>query len=226
MAATSSHESSASPDQKAALRSYVWNRLGTVLALAPLGVWVVLHLWNNLAAFRGAEAWQESVTTHKHPVAAVITWIVVLLPLLLHTVWGAGRLMMTKPNNSHYGYFGNLRYLLQRVSALGVLGFVGAHLWLAFLRPRLLEGHAERFVDIAHEMRTHTPTLVVYILGTLGVAYHLANGIATSAMTFGIGTTQKSQKRMERFSILLLIVFLIMAWGAVYALWAAGSRAD
>jgi succinate dehydrogenase / fumarate reductase cytochrome b subunit len=222
MAATS-HESSVTPDQRAALRSYVRNRLGTVLALAPLGVWVIVHLWNNLAAFRGAEAWQESVTTHKHPVAAVTTWIVVLLPLVLHSVWGIGRLMMTKPNNTHYRYFGNLRYLLQRVSALGVLAFVGAHLWLAFLQPRLVEGHAERFVDIAHEMRTHTPTLVVYILGTLGVAYHLANGIATSAMTFGFGTTQKSQKRMERLSMLLLVVFLVMAWGAVYALWAAGS---
>jgi succinate dehydrogenase / fumarate reductase cytochrome b subunit len=220
MSATSSHET---PAPNAALRSFVWQRLGTVLALAPLGVWTVLHIFNNLSAFRGAEAWQESVTTHKHPIAAVITWIIVLLPLLLHTVWGIGRVFQTRPNNARYGYFGNLRYLLQRVSALGVLGFLGAHLWLAFLRPRLVEGHAERFIDIAHEMRTHTPTLVVYLLGTLGVAFHLANGIATSAMAFGIGTTQKSQQRMERLAMLLLVVFLVMSWGAIYALYQAGS---
>ncbi len=211
-----------SPEQNTALRQFVWSRLGTVLALAPLGVWVVLHLWNNLAAFQGAEAWQASVTTHRHPVAAAITWVVVLLPLALHTVWGLARSLKARPNNARYGYFGNLRFLLQRVSALGVLGFVGAHLWLAFLRPRLVEGHAERFVDIAHEMRTHPPTLVVYLLGTLGVAFHLANGIATSAMAFGIGTTQLSQKRMERLALVLLVVFLGMAWGAVYALYRAG----
>lgn len=212
-----------SPEQNTPLRQFVWSRLGTVLALAPLGVWVVVHIWNNLAAFQGAEAWQESVTTHRHPVAAAITWVVVLLPLLLHTLWGIRRLFMSRPNNLHYGYFGNFRYLIQRVTALGVLGFVGAHLWLAFLRPRLVEGHAERFVDIAHEMRTHPPTLVVYLLGTLGVAYHLANGIATSAMAFGVGTTQLSQKRMERLAIVLLLVFLGMAWGAIYALYRAGS---
>jgi succinate dehydrogenase / fumarate reductase, cytochrome b subunit len=206
-----------------ALRQFVWRRLGTILALAPLGVWVVVHIWNNLAAFRGANAWQESVTTHRHPIAAAITWVVVLLPLLIHTVWGLARTFHMQPNNLRYGYFSNLRFLLQRVSALGVLAFLGAHLWLAFLRPRLVEGHAERFVDIAHEMRTHPPTLLVYLLGTLGVAYHLANGIATSAMAFGLGTTATSQKRMERLAMLLLVVFLGMAWGAIYALYRAGS---
>lgn len=210
-------------DPNVALRQFIWKRLGTVLALAPLGVWVVLHLWNNLSAFRGADAWQQSVTTHGHPIAAAVTWVVVLLPLLIHTVWGIRRTFISRPNNVRYGYFSNFRFLLQRVSALGVLGFVGAHLWLAFLRPHLIEGHAERFVDIAHEMRHHTPTLAVYLLGTLGVAYHLANGIATSAMTFGVGTTATSQKRMERLAMLLLVVFLGMAWGAIYALWRAGA---
>lgn len=210
-------------DSNNALRTFVWKRLGTILALAPLGFWVVLHIWNNLAAFRGADAWQDSVTAHRNPIAAVITWVVVLLPLLIHTVWGLRRTFHMQPNNLRYGYFSNLRYLLQRVSALGVLAFLGAHLWLAFIRPRFVEGHAERFVDIARQMRTHPPTLVVYVLGTLGVAYHLANGIATSAMAFGVGTTATSQKRMERVAILLLVVFLGMAWGAIYALWRAGS---
>lgn len=212
-----------SPEPRTALRSFVWQRLGTVLALAPLGVWVVIHIWSNLAAFQGADAWQESVTTHRHPIAAALTWVAVLLPLALHTAWGLGRILQSRPNNTRYGYFGNLRFLLQRLSALGVLAFLGAHLWLAFLRPRLLEGHPERFIDIAHEMRTHPPTLLVYLLGTLGVAYHLANGIATSAMAFGLGTTETSQKRMERLSIVLLLVLLGMSWGAIYALYRAGS---
>jgi succinate dehydrogenase / fumarate reductase, cytochrome b subunit len=205
------------------LRTFVWHRLGTVLALAPLGVWVVIHIWNNLAAFRGADAWEQSVTTHKHPIAAVVTWVVVLGPLLLHTFWGIGRVLQTQPNNVRYGYFGNLRYLLQRVSAIGVLAFVAAHLWLAFISPRFVHGHPESFLAISHEMRTHTPTLAVYLLGTLGVAYHLANGIATSAMAFGLGTTQQSQKRLERFAMLLLLVLLVMSWGAIYALWRAGT---
>jgi succinate dehydrogenase / fumarate reductase cytochrome b subunit len=153
----------------------------------------------------------------------MVTWVVVLLPLLLHTAWGIGRIRQMQPNNGHYGYFGNLRYLLQRVSAIGVLLFVGAHLWLAFIHPRFVEGHPERFADIAREMRHHGPTLVVYLLGTLGVSYHLANGIATSAMAFGIGTTQKSQKRMENLALVLFVVLLFLCWSAIYGLWQAGA---
>ncbi len=208
---------------RSAFRAFMWRRLGTVLALAPLGVWVVLHVWNNLYAFDGAEAWEAKVTHHPHPVAAGVTWTIVLLPLLLHTIWGLKRTAWSKPNNLQYGYFGNLRYLLQRVSALGVLLFVGAHLWLAFLRPRMLEGHPERFHDIAREMHHHLPTIGVYLLGTLGVSYHLANGIATSAMAFGVGTTAKSQKRMERVALALFLVLLAMSWSAIYALWRAGA---
>lgn len=209
--------------QSAAFRTFVWRRMGTILALAPLGVWVVIHVWNNLAAFRGAEAWQTSVTQPTHPVSAAVTWLIVLLPLFIHTVWGIGRIRQMQPNNTHYGYFGNLRYLLQRLSAVGVLLFVGAHLWLAFLHPRFVEGHPERFADIAREMHHHGPTLVVYLLGTLGVSYHLANGIATSAMAFGVGTTQRSQKRMENLALVLFVVLLFLCWSAIYGLWLAGA---
>jgi succinate dehydrogenase/fumarate reductase cytochrome b subunit len=76
-----------------------------------------------------------------------------------------------------YAYYDNLNYLLQRLAAIGVLRFLGAHLWLAMIHPRLVLGHPEPFSDIAYEMRFHTPTLVVYLLGTLAVCYHLANGI-------------------------------------------------
>jgi len=216
-----SHTEAAAPN--AAFRTFVWRRMGTILALAPLGVWVVLHVWNNLASFRGAEAWEQSVTHTSHPISALITWVVVLAPLAIHTVWGLARIRQMQLNIGSYGYFGNLRYLLQRLSALGVLAFVGAHLWLAFLHPRFVEGHPERFADIAREMRHHGPTLVVYLLGTLGVSYHLANGIATSAMAFGIGTTQKSQKRMEHLALALFVVLLFLSWSAIYGLWLAGA---
>jgi hypothetical protein len=44
-------------------------RLGSVLALAPLGLWVCWHLWENLYAVVGEAAWQERVTDRQHPVA-------------------------------------------------------------------------------------------------------------------------------------------------------------
>lgn len=209
---------------RSALRNFFWQRSATILALLPLGVWVVVHVWRNLSAFDSPQAWSQSVVHQPHPIAAAITWTIVLLPLVLHTIWGLGRVMQSRPNNGHYNYFGNFRYLIQRVTALGVLAFVGAHIWLAFLHPRVVEGHAETFEDIAWHMRNHPPTLAVYMLGTLAVMYHLGNGLATSAMAFGIGTTQRSQKRVERIALFAFLLLLTLAWGAIYALWRAGAN--
>lgn len=197
-------------------------RVGSLLAVVPLGVWTAIHLWNNLSAFQGADAWEQSVTTYSHPIAQLLTAIVVLLPLVLHTIWGFGRLLSTRPNNIRYGFLANFKYVLQRLSAIGVMLFLGAHLWLALLHPRLVEGHPEPFADISHEMRTHTPTLVVYLLGTLGVCYHLANGLSTFAMGWGVVTSQRAMAKLNYVSGGVFVLLLGMAWAVIFALYKSG----
>ncbi len=194
-----------------------------MLAVAPLGVWTVMHLWDNLSVYRGADEWQRDVTGHQHPIAVGVTSLVVLLPLLLHTLWGLGRLRTARPNNVRYATFENLKYALQRLSALGVAAFLGAHLWHAFLRPRLVERHAEAFADIAGEMRHGPATLVVYLLGTLGVSYHLGNGLFGFAWSWGLASSRRSLRGFQTASIVLFAVLLAMSWGAIAGLWSAGG---
>ncbi|RKH45788.1 succinate dehydrogenase [Corallococcus interemptor] len=199
------------------------SRLGSFLAVVPLSIWVINHLWDNLSAFYGATAWEKSVTEYANPFAQAFTFIIVMLPLLIHTAWGLVRIFTMKPNNLAYNNYGNLKYIVQRVAGLGVLAFLGAHIWLAFLHPRLVEGHAEPFMDIAREMHFHGPTLMVYLLGTLGTAYHLANGLQTFGMGWGILASDRSMRRFEPISILIFLILLAMSWGAIYALYTAGA---
>jgi succinate dehydrogenase / fumarate reductase cytochrome b subunit len=213
----------AAPRDADARSVYVSDKLASLLAFAPLGVWTVVHLWNNLAAFQGAEAWQSSVTSYQSPATLLITSLVVLIPLVLHTVWGVKRLTTSSVNYGRYRYFANIKYVLQRVSALGVLGFLGAHIWLAFLHPRIVERHPETFQDLAGQMHHHLPTLVVYLLGTLGVAYHLGNGLSGFLWSFGATASRKAVHRIERWGIGLFVLLLVMSWAAIYALWSAGG---
>jgi succinate dehydrogenase / fumarate reductase, cytochrome b subunit len=200
-------------------------RLASALAIAPLGVWTVVHLWHNLSAFQGADAWQTAVTEYPHPFAEAVTGIVVLLPLAIHAVWGIGRLATSRPNNVRYRFYGNLKYAIQRLTAIGLLLFLGAHLWLALLKPRMTTGRAEAFADLAQEMHFHSPTLAVYVLGTLAASYHLANGVLTSCMGWGVVSSRRALARLEWLALALFVVFLAMGWAAVYALWAAGAPA-
>lgn len=206
-------------------RPATWSRLGSLLAMLPLGVWTVNHLWDNLAAFQGAEAWERSVTEYAHPASHFATLVIVLLPLLIHTVWGIQRLMSAKPNNARYNTFGNFKYLLQRISALGALGFLAAHIFKAMIEPRLLRGAPESFAAISWEMHHHMPTLVVYLLGTLGVVYHLANGISGFAWTWGLTSGRKSMKRFDWIAIGTFLILLAAAWGSIFALYQAGGAA-
>lgn len=220
---TTTHAAPAEPVAMSFEQSFLTRRLGSILAVLPLGVWTVIHLWDNLAVFSGSQAWQTEVTGYHHPYGELAISIIVLLPLLFHTVWGIGRLVSSRPNNTRYGWFDNLRYMLQRLAAIGVLFFIGAHLWLAFLHPHFVQGHAEAFDDIAREMRYNGPTLPVYLLGTLGVAYHLGNGIASIGMGWGITTSVAGMKRWQAFGIFIFVVLLAASWAAIYGLWQAGA---
>jgi succinate dehydrogenase / fumarate reductase cytochrome b subunit len=216
-------EATTAPAGEGRSLSYVRSKLASLLAFAPLTIWTIIHVWNNLAVFKGAEAWQANVTQYSHPVSLLVTALVVLLPLVLHTIWGIARLRTSRPNNTRYGYFENLKYLLQRLSAVGVFFFLGAHLWLAFLHPRIVEKQPEAFADIAAQMHHHTPTLIVYLLGTLGVAYHIGNGLTGFAWNWGLTPSRKAVLRAERLGIVLFVVLLVMSWAAIYGLWQAGA---
>ncbi len=195
----------------------------SLLAFFPRGIWTANHLLDNLAAFRGSAEWQTAVTRHENPVAHLLTIIFVLLPLVLHTVWGVKRLFSTKPNVGRYPLYSNLKYVLQRLSAVGLFLFIGAHLWLAMLQPRFVKGHAETFADIAAHMRHHPPTLAVYILGTLGVSYHLANGIQSLAMGWGVVSSRAALKKLEILVIGIFAILTAMGWAAIFALYQAGG---
>lgn len=217
--------SSTSVSPAVARSSFLRARLASFLAVFPLSVWTFFHLWHALAGFQGAEAWQSALTEYPNPVAEALSGVVVLLPLAIHTVWGIGRLVTSRPNNLRHRSYSNLKYLLQRLAGVGVLLFLGAHLWLATIQPRLVEGHPETFANLAEHMHFHAPTLVIYVLGILGVAYHLANGLQTFCMGWGIVTSRRGLRRLEGATLAIFLLLLLMGWGAVYALWAAGAAA-
>ena len=204
-------------------RDFILARLGSLFAILPLGVWTTVHLFNQLAAYQSPEAWQASVTGHSSPAAMALTFAVVLVPLLWHTVWGIGRMVKSKPS-VRIGWFSNLRYLLQRLSAVGLILFLGAHLYLAWFEPRILVGRPEPFAEISQQMHFHMPTLAVYLLGVLGIAYHLANGLwSFLSMGWGVTISKAGIGWMEKVSLLFFFLLLAVGWAAVYGLYSGGA---
>ncbi len=207
----------------ASKRSFLFSRAGSLFGLLPLGVWTVNHVFDNLAAFDGPESWEKRVTHYSDPFTHALTLFIVFAPLLIHLAWGLAQMAKGRPNNLRYPTFDNLKFLLQRISAVGVLFFLGAHTYLALLKPRLLEGHAETFENLAAFMRHHPPTLVVYLLGTLGVAYHLANGLWSFSMYWGVVVGRRAGRRLAWVSAGFGLFLLVASWSVLFALYRAGG---
>lgn len=212
------------PQTQPSKSGFIFARLGSLFGVLPLGIWTFFHLWNNLSAFQGAAAWQHAVTQHPHPVAEGLTFFIVFAQLAWHTVWGLQRLASSRPNLGSYSYYGNLKYVLQRLAAIGLVAFLGAHLYLAFIHPRLIVGNGpEVFADLAAHMHHHLPTLAVYLAGTVGLAYHLGNGLQTWAWSWGILRSQRAIRGFDKVALLSFLLLWVMSWAAIYALYQAGA---
>ncbi len=202
-------------------RAYIWTKVFSFLGVVPLAVFTVIHLYGNLTAIQGPEAFNDHlVKTRAFPFIDLLTILFIWVPFVMHAIWGMMKIKNARPNNIRFNYWDNLRYITQRVSAIGVMLFVPAHIFKSKIQPTWLEGHPATF---QHMLELAEPvTFVVYLLGILGVAYHVANGLWQAAIGWGFTTTQKAMNRMQVFCILLFIVLLTMGYASLFTFARAG----
>src|SRR4051812_14565565 len=99
----------------------------SLLGVLPLGAYVVAHLWTNLYSLGGPESFDAALRASRSSPAFLALEIFGLgLPTLVHAFFGLRIVFNMRPNNAAYATLRNLKYLLQRLSGLGVLLFLGA----------------------------------------------------------------------------------------------------
>src|SRR5205823_13350856 len=85
------------PEAREIAREFLLARLGSLLAFAPLGVWVVVHLWHQRAAFTSPEAGEEAVEGDDNAASTGVVFVAVVVRRLWHTVWGTVRRFRSRP---------------------------------------------------------------------------------------------------------------------------------
>jgi succinate dehydrogenase / fumarate reductase cytochrome b subunit len=198
-----------------ASRSFWLGKVFSLFGIAPLGFYVFLHLYDNLRSLYGEESFNLYLAEKRSlPLIVPIMVLVVWIPIAFHGIYGLLAMKKSRPNLGRFPFFENLKYVLQRLSGIGLLLFVPAHVYKTRIEPTL--SHTP--LDFKHMMEgLHEPlTLAVYCLGVLGVAYHLANGIWQFSIGWGIATTQKGMRKVQVISYLAFIILLVMGAGAVW----------
>lgn len=195
-------------------------RLFSLIGLVPLGVYVVVHLMNVSRWWAGPEGYDRIIAESHNSWYSWIATGLLLAFVLYHTITGLRLMFTARPAAPKPKTLAHWQYILQRVSAIGIMLFIPAHVIKAKIGPALAGTH-ESFAGMHEAFATspeHLLTVGVYLLGTAGVAYHLANGIWTSAVTFGIAQGPKAQRNLKIFSALFCAFLIFLAYGSIYIL--------
>ncbi len=210
---------------------HLLRRLHSLAGIFPIGVYLFPHLGTNssivwgrwlnpthlsdeqvaelgrmgYAAHPGVETFQHEVDfIHSLPALVLIEIGLLWLPIAFHALLGIYFATTGRSNIERYGYQGNWRYTLQRLS--GYVGVVFIFMHIASLRfgwdfwglmPQFdASAAASSTAEHFQESRLGTPFVSgFYLVGVLALVYHFANGLWTAAITWGLTISAGAQRR-------------------------------
>lgn len=199
-------------------RAAYWaKQLFSFLGIVPLGVYVVLHLFHNASSLNGPQAYNAYLAESRNvPLYGLLVLLFVYAPIAYHALYGLAFTFRGRPNVASYPFYRNWKYLLQRVSGLGLLVFIPAHVY----KEKYEQAAATDFLRMYEAL--HEPlTFWVYVLGVLGVAYHLANGIWDLCFAWGITTGEKGRRTLDGVAVVLFLLVAALGFAAMRGLMVA-----
>ena len=215
---------SISPDIGTERSYFILRRLHSLLGIIPVGVFLCFHLTINSTILFGPEAFDASVEQihllKRMGVLIPVEMIFIFIPLFFHAVLGVVILLGGSINVATYRYGGNVRYFFQRATGLIAFTFVLFHLWQMQWLGKPFGGG---FFDV-HDAATTAATtfqqagffwVIVYVVGILACVFHLANGIWTALITWGITIGPQSQRGAGFVCTALGIVLALVGMGAL-----------
>ena len=181
-------------------------RLFSLSGLVPVGAFLVVHLLTNASVLAGPGTFQSRVDAIHSlgPLLVPIEWAFIFLPMIFHATVGFVIIAGGLPNVGSYAYVGNVRYTLQRATGMIAFAFIIWHvIQLHWMGEPLGGGRFDPHHATSSAATALQPTLVavLYAIGVLSAVFHLANGLWTLGITWGIWTSPAAMRRANWVSI-------------------------
>lgn len=195
---------------------FLIRRLHSLSGLVPVGAYMCVHLITNASLLAGASVFQNNVfTIHSIPFLPLVEWAFIFGPILFHAAVGVWIAQTGKSNVQQYRYTHNRRYSWQRITGYIAIVFIFTHVfhlhgwfhtdwWLKSVAEPLGMAQFRPYnaaSSLADAMNDFGGIVwpIFYLVGVLACTFHLANGIWTAGITWGIWLTPKSQSRASIF---------------------------
>lgn len=216
-----------------ARNEFLIRRLHSLSGLIPVGAYMVVHLLTNATVLDSAGSFQKNVY-QIHSLGRllwVVEWGFIFIPILFHAIFGIVIIRGGLPNTTSYALPGNVRYSLQRASGMIAFFFIMWHVFHMhgwFHVDHYLENIAKPLNGAQFKpynaassagaaIQASAIIQVLYAIGILSCVFHLANGIWTMGITWGVWLSPRAQQRANyvcaTFGVALAVVGLSALWG-------------
>lgn len=202
---------------------FLWRRLHSLTGVFPVGVFLINHLLTNSTAFLKPVHFDEHVQwLNSLPWLLSIEFVGIFLPLAYHAAYGVVIALQGRPNARHYPYMDNWRYTLQRVTAWITLVFILVH--LGHFRFAHWFGGVD-YKEVSPDFFAHTQAgfldvwvplwvlMTLYLVGLAAAVFHLANGLVTFCITWGITVGDAARRKVGVAAGALGV--LLFVWGVL-----------
>ncbi len=220
---------------------FLIRRLHSLSGLVPIGAFMTVHLLTN-ASILGSPGLFQQMVYRIHslgPLLPLVEWVFIFIPLIFHAVVGVVIVKGGLPNHNTYVRSSNIRYSLQRASGMIALLFIFWHIfhmhgwlhadWWVNSVAKPLGGSSFRPFSAAstaaQAIQQSFLVPVCYAIGILACVYHLANGIWTMGITWGIWVSPTAQKRANWLPIAVGVGLSVAGMGALGGFWSMDEAA-
>lgn len=189
---------------------FVLRRLHSLLGLLPVGAFLIFHLWENSQSRFGAEHYNEQVVAALKGMnyLPLMEIFVIALPLLFHAGYGLVITRQMRAELARYAYVRSRLYWLQRISGVGILVFLLVHVGMTRIAGLWDPSVSADLYAHMQGLLTQPWMLTLYVVGLLLSVFHLANGLASMAIVWGLTTSARSQRL---FGWVCVLIGLLLA---------------
>lgn len=202
--------------------SFFWHKVHSLTGIVPIGFYMIQHLTLNTfslagpSKFNGVIGFFAGMPQH---VLLGLEVVAIWLPLLFHAVYGIFIVSRNSDNYSQkaYKYRENRYYRFQRWTGVLAFFYLIAHVVTTTVQAKS-RGHVVIEYDAWHQLLTGNGYIVfvLYSIGVIACAYHLAYGIWNFCIRWGITISEKSQVAMGKAAAAVFILLSLLGVGALY----------
>jgi len=198
-------------------RHFWLRRLHSLSGIVPVGGFLAFHLYENYSATLGPAAYNRMTRNLQETRFALALEIaVIVFPLLFHGVYGLFVTGTARPNVVTNRYVRNWMYFLQRATGVILFAFVIFHLWTT----RFVDIRNHEEVDLFRLMESSVANpwiFAFYVLGIVSATFHLANGIWSFSIVWGLTVGPRAQQRMMWVSAAVFIILSFIGIRSIQA---------